>query len=568
MGFMIHLLSKVLLILIFLIDYSYAQDAGALQRELQLQIERSAPLPGVERVKPSQPRDVNTKSQKISVKGFKFVGNSLVTDEQLQEVVKSWTNTQLTIDELKDVTTAIQDYYAKQNRIAIARIPPQEIKNDTVLIEIHEGKLGSVIVEPTSQSKSLRISPEVADLYFGSDHAGSQFINTKSMERSLILLNELPGVQASGAFEKGAKPDESDFRVILADRPLFSGDAALSNYGSSSTGVGQAIANLSLNDPLGFGDQATLDAIQSLGSSYGQLAYTFPVGYDGLRLGVQGNYLTYQTLASWNSMQTQGTANTINANATYALIREPGNVVNLRAALEDRNYNNSQLGINISQYQITAFNFGVNGNVSDTSSSIVNYGLTLTAGNLNIQNLTQAGTDFSGPGTAGGYQKLGFNISRNQDLSFLPNTNWLISVYGQFANKNLNSSEQIFMGGPYGVRAYPVAQGGGSQGAILSTELQHHLNENWNIGGFVDVGWVQQYVNVYPNWQGLTNANNNYQLASTGLTAKYLYDHWLVNATLALRVGQNPLYNSSGLQLNADNAYRTVQAWIKGSYAF
>ena len=86
--------------------------------------------------------------------------------------------------------------------------------------------------------------------------------------------------------------------------------------------------------------------------------------------------------------------------------------------------------------------------------------------------------------------------------------------------------------------------------------------------GFIDVGWVQQYVNLYQNWQGLTNANNNYQLAATGLTARYVYDHLLVNAALALRVGQNPLYNSSGQQLNADNAYRTVQAWVRASYLF
>jgi len=553
---------------ICLAQYSHAQDAGALQRELQLQIERSTPPPPVERAPPTAPKQGNPNEQTISVKGFKFSGNTLVSDEQLQVIVKPWTNNQITISDLKDVTTAIQDYYAKQNRIVIADVPPQEIKEGIILIDIHEGKLGSVIVDSDPPGLSLRISPETVKLYLITEPNGTQYIDTKPLTRGLILLNELPGVYATGVFEPGANPSESNFHVKLGDGPLFSGQAALSNYGSPSTGAGQAFASLSLNNPSGIGDQATLDALQSLGSSYGQFSYSLPVGHDGLRVGVQGGYLTYQTLASWNANQTQGTAATIGANASYALIRETGNSMNLRAAIENRNYSNTQFGQNISQYQITAFTFGLNGNFADTTSSIINYTLTGTSGNLNIDNLTQAGQDFSGPGTAGGFQKGSFSINRNQELSFLPDTTWLISAYGQFANKNLNSSEQIYMGGPYAVRAYPIAQGAGSQGVIVSTELQHRINENWGIGGFIDVGWVQQFVNLYPNWQGLTNANNNYQLAATGLSAKYTYDRWLVNASLAVRLGENPLYNYSGQQLNTDNAYKTVQAWIRGSYAF
>ncbi len=545
-----------------------AQDAGALQRELQLQLQKSAPAPELERVVPAEPRKTNPSDQKIFVKRFRFKGNTLVSDAQLENVVKPWINTEVTFGGLKDVTAAIQDYYAKLNRIASATVPPQEVQDGIVLIAIHEGKLGSVIVVPANPHASLRVSPEMARRYFITEPDGTQFIDTKSLERSVLLLNDLPGVMAAGVFEPGANFEESDFRVKLSDGPIFGGQVAISNYGAASTGAGQAIASISLNDPSGFGDQATLDAIQSMGSTYGQLGYSVPVGHDGLRVGVQGSYLTYQTLASWNSDQTQGSANTIGANATYALVREQGNIMNLRVGIDDRTYSNNQSGTNISQYQITAFSVGVNGNFFDTANSVVNYGLTGVSGNLNIINLTQAGQDFSGPGTAGAYLKLSFNASRNQELSFLPNTTWLLSAYGQFANKNLNSSEQIYMGGPYAIRAYPVAQGGGSQGAIVSTELQHRLDENWQLGGFVDVGWVQQFVQTYPAWQGLTNASNSYQLAAAGLTLKYTYERWLVNAALALRVGENPLYNSSGQQLNTDNAYRTVQAWVRASYAF
>ena len=560
--------SSLSLILTSTMGVVQAQDAGTLQRELQLQLERSNPSTQIEKVRPTEPKEAKPDEQKISVKGFKFAGNTLVTNEQLQEIVKPWINTQITFNDLKYITAAIQDFYSKLGRVALANVPPQEIKDDIILIEIHEGKLGSVIIEPANADQPLRMSSEVAKLYLVREADGSQYIDTKPFERGLMLLNELPGVSASGSFEPGAKADESNFRVKIADGALFGGQAAFSNHGSASTGVEQAIANLTLNNLTGRGDQATLDAIQSFGSSYGQIAYSFPVGYDGWRIGLQGSFLSYQTLPGWSATQTQGTATTIGANATYPLLREQGNSSNFRLNLENRNYSNNQSDLNISQYQITSLSAGINGNFSDSASSVINYSATVTFGNLNISNSTQAAQDIAGPNTAGGYQKLSFNFSRNQELTVLPNTTWLISAYGQLANANLNSSEQIYMGGPYGVRSLPVAQGGGSQGVIFSSELQHRFDENWQLGAFIDIGFVEQYVNLYSAWQGLTNANNGYEVAALGPSVKYVYDKWTVNAIAAFSLGPNPLYNSSGLPLNTDNASRNVQAWVRATYAF
>ena len=555
-------------ILVSSLKPAIAQDAGALQRQLQQEVERSKPALPLPAEKPVEKKQSNPNEQTLEVRDFQFKGNTLFTQEELEGVVKSWRNRPITFSDLQNLIVSIQEFYAAHNRIAQANIPPQEVKDGILVIQILEGKMGSVIVEPKNGFASTRFSIANAKLYFAHAANGNQYIDTKPISRAMVLLNELPGVQAQGSFESGERPGESNFRVQIADGPLFTGQGALSNYGSPSTGAGQALANLSLNNPSGPGDQATVDAIQSLGSTYGQLGYSLPVARDGWRIGLQGNFLSYKTLSSWSSTQTQGTASTIGANTSYALLRDQNSNVNLRFAIEDRNYSNNQSGLNISQYQITALTAGIQGNFSDSDQSIINYSATITSGNLNINNLTQAGQDLSGPGTAGAYQKLGFNFSRNQELIFLPRTSWLFSVYGQLANKNLNSSEQIYMGGPYAVRAYPVSQGGGSQGIILSTELQHRLDESWQVGVFADLGLVQQYINLYPSWQGLTNANNNYQLGAIGPTLKYTYEGWLVNAMAAFRIGQNPLYNSSGQQLNTDNAYRAVQGWVKASYYF
>ena len=328
------------------------------------------------------------------------------------------------------------------------------------------------------------------------------------------------------------------------------------------------MAALALNNLTGVGDQVNINAIQSLGSSYAVANYNRPLGATGLKLGAQATYLTYQTLSSWSSIQTQGTANSASVFLNYPLTRQPNSLSALKFNLESRNYNNLQASNTISNYQINTAALGISGSVFEGSRSALSYGLTYTLGHLTINELTQAGLDQAGPGTSGTYSKLSFNLTHKQDLTVLPSTSWTNSVYGQLANKNLNSSEQIYMGGPYGVRAYPLAQGGGSQGAILTSELSYKIDGNWQVSGFFDVGMVQQYVNTYPAWQGLTNASNFYVLGDIGVSSRFTYKQMTVDAALAYRVGNNPLYTSTGQQLNSDNAYKTVQGWVRASFYF
>jgi hemolysin activation/secretion protein len=542
-------------------------NAGALQREFQLQLERSEAMPTSLPRPPDAARTPMTTDQQVEIRAFTYSGNTLITSNALNEALVKWTNREVQLSELADITSAIQDFYFKNGRLAAANIPPQEVINGVVLIQILEAKLGAIAVDP-NDLKAARFSPLRAQKYFLVRTSDSTFINVKNIERSLTLLNEVPGVRAEGAFEPGEAHGYSNFRVRLYDLPLTTGHMAASNYGSSSTGSGQLIANLSVNNPFGLGEQFGFDAIQSLGSTYGQASYSLPVGFDGWRLGTTASYLTYGTLTSWSNTKATGTATSFNLNTTYALLRSQSANTNLRISLDNRNYVNQQLGLTVSDYQITSITAGVAGNFFDTPRSNVSYSAGLVLGSLSMDNINQYAQDTGTAGTAGAYQKLSFSVGRMQALESLPGTTWQISAYGQLATKNLNSAEQLYLGGPYAVRAYPVAQGGGSQGVVFSTELQHRLDRNWQVGVFADIGLIQQYVATFNDWRGLTNADNTYALGAAGITTKFTYETINISAALAMRLGNNPLYTQTGQQLNADNAYRTVQAWLRASWAF
>ena len=542
-------------------------DAGALQQQLQREVDRDRQNVAPDNLikKPTKPSRPKSGDKTIEVSSFKVVGITLITQEQAQEALKPFTNRQLTLDQIKEAGDALTNLYAQMGRMAQAVIPPQDVVNGVITIKIIEGKVGNVIIELNKESPS-RLKSEVIQKFITNSNEPGNFIDLKGLERSLAILNETPGNEVSGELAQGDKEETTNILVNAKDTGLFAGRVDLSNYGAANTGPAQATASLSLNNPSGNGDQATLDVIGSQGSVYGQLRYGLPVGYDGWRVSAGVSALDYKSLSSYSTTISQGTAQTYGIYSIYALERTARSTKNVIINFENKNYNNQTNGIESSNYQLNDLSLGING-TNFIGQAYASWGATATLGSLSINNTNQANNDAQGAATKGTFAKLGFNGSITQPLP-IDKTNLVASIYGQLANKNLNSAEQIYMGGPYGVRAYPVAQGGGTQGAIASVEINHNLIQDLQVGVFFDAGLVQQYVSTYNKWQGQTNANNTYSLYATGLSAKYQYEKVQLSGSLAWRVGNNPLYTQSGQQLNADNMYRSVQGWIKGTIFF
>lgn len=552
------------------LNLSYAQagpDAGAIEQQLKREGDQSrgAPTPELPTKKQPAPSQSKPGDQTIDVTTFRVTGLTLITQEQAQEALKSFSNSKLTFDQIKDAGLAVTRLYNAMGRVAQATIPPQDVVDGQIWIKVIEGRVGTVTIELDQQSPS-RLKPSVIQQFISANNATGEFISLTGLERSLALLNETPGNQVSGELQPGEQEETSNIQLNAKDTGLFAGRVDVSNYGASNTGVGQLSSNLSLNNPSGNGDQATLDVIGSQGSVFGQFKYGMPLGAGGWRISGGVSALDYKGLSSFSSTSTEGTAQTYVLNSTYALERTAKSNKTLVVNFENKNYNNLASGLQTSNYQINALSVGLNGNYF-SDQAYVNWGTTATLGNLSIGNAVQATSDTQGAATQGYFSKLTFNASVTQPLPF-DRTNVVASVYGQIANKNLNSAEQFYLGGPYGVRAYPVSQGGGSHGAIASVEVTRTYASQLQLAAFLDAGLVQQFASTYPNWQGLTQAENTYALFAAGPLVKYNYEKIQLQAAVAFRIGNNPLYNQKGEQLNVSNQYEAVQAWAKATMYF
>ncbi|MBU3670302.1 MAG: ShlB/FhaC/HecB family hemolysin secretion/activation protein [Polynucleobacter sp.] len=546
-------------------------DAGALQQNLEKQLPLPSPLALPEAQKPSSPqRESAAKAGEVrfTVNSFVLEGVKTLPEAKVQETLKAWVGKSVNFDDLQKACDAVVELYRKNGMTVQAILPPQKIDSGVVKILITEAKLSEVIVD-TPQGDTRFGKQRAAEYITYANPIGAP-LNMDRLERALIILNETPGVMVASQLEPGKNDGETAVRVQLTEPPVGAGRVELNNYGSRTTGANQGVIALNANNVTGIGDQAALNGIYSEGSQYIQGAYSIPGSKDGLRLGVAGTYLNYKNVSNYASPNGGwGDSWTAGLSAAYPLIRSQATNLNATMNYDVKSYMNKNQATQyvISSYNINNFSIGMSGNHYDGfgGGGISTGSVSLVFGYLDI-----LGTSTPGYGayTPPGFTKFAVSGSRNQQLTEDGLTSFYIAASGQMASVNLNSAEQFYLGGPYGVRAYPVAQAGGSQGGLATAELRRQLPQNVTISAFFDAGVVQQYKNVYPGWQGLTHANNTYSLMGAGLGVKWMYGGWNVSGSVAWKVGNNPLYNQYGQAVNTDGTTTNPRGWVTASYTF
>jgi hemolysin activation/secretion protein len=344
--------------------------------------------------------------------------------------------------------------------------------------------------------------------------------------------------------------------------------------GNRSTGLLQKTGTLTFDSPLRWGDQLSLNALHTDGSDYVRTDYSLPLGYAGLRATAFYSHLSYTNIGAFaypaNANAGTGTAESRGVGLMYPWLRSSDANLNLTLQYEQKTYNNRLASTNsyTSVYTLNNYNLGLSGNRYDNW-----WGGGVFSGALNV---IHGRIDFSannpnnyGLYTPKDYLKTSLSLTRNQQV-ISEKYNLLISLSGQLASVDLDPAEKFFLGGPYGVRAYPASQSGGSQGAVMNIELQRQLPYQLQASVFVDAGYIDQYKNkaTYIQMLGNTHANNNYALFGAGLGLKYIDKVAIVSSSVSLPIGNNPLYNSTGLAVNADGLSKKAYFWIQGQYFF
>jgi len=553
-------------------------DAGQLLNDQQqtLPVERRSTEPPPAFEMPSGASSVKDSGLRVQLKSIRFSGDTeLAVRENLQSLVTPVLGKTLDHPGLQQLAESLTRYLRGQGYVlARAYLPRQDLTEGELEIAIVQGKLqsGADRIKVIGQTRTS--TERLQDIANAALPEG-QVLRAAELERALLLINDQPGITARSTLDRGVEPGTSQLLINANQGPILNGGVSADNYGNRSTGSARANAQINVNDPFGLGDRMYLGLSKTTGSSVVGGGYSLPLTPSGLRLLAAASYLRYDVDQEvFRPLDLRGTAKSGSLGLTYPLIRSRLQNLDVTGTYERRELEDRALGSQLRERTLDSFTFGLSGNRFDNfaGGGVTDASASLTVGKLDLSgNREDEFADRISAKSDGNFQKVNLRLSRLQSLGDADKWTAFGAVSTQWSSKNLDSSEKFLLGGPAGVRAYPVGEAAGDKGWMGTLELRRDIDLGLPMTrlqalGFFDTGRIWLHEN---QWEGSVNTaenSNSYDLNALGLGANLWVGNWTVRTAVARTLGNNPGSSVSGL--DADGRSSDWRAWLQTSLAF
>lgn len=382
----------------------------------------------------------------------------------------------------------LEDHYHEQGYfLTRVFVPPQRVANGTLTIRVVEGYINQVHVEGLDDAARRQVEAILAPL------EGKKPIDLPSVERRLLILNDLPGLQATSVLRQALVLGGSDLYVTLT-RPRDVVQAVVSNTNSRILGPWVYALNGNLNRPLGLPGALSL-GVSASGPGFGATQsgswrYSLGIGSSGLVGSIGQIVARAHPGASLTPLDVRNDLLSSSIRLRYPLIRSRRQSLFIEGGLSI-----SESSTDILQQQLVddhdtvadiALIYQQNGwlNGSTTLSVDLYHGLPI---------LGASGRDAAHPSVLDfnpSFARVTYSLQRLQTIA--KRISLYAVVQGQHSDSKLLSGELVAFGGPTIGRGYDPSTITGDQGIGGTAELRYDLpvGKPWlasmQFYGFVD----------------------------------------------------------------------------------
>ena len=470
----------------------------------------------------------------VTLRSIQFKGVTLLGEMELKGLTERFILVPMSYERMLDIGAAVESYYRKNNYLARVILPPQDLSQGVLQVEVIESTLSQADVD-----KKLSPTPQPQ----------SPPLHSPPLDRSLALLHDMPNMHA-----QGAQANETELLLKLYQNRSRQAELVMDNGGPRATGTLRTLINVSWLSPTAMADFLNMVAVHSQGSDYARLAYSLPVGQDGWRLGMGVAAMSYEMLRGESSLiGTVGRAIAKGLDLTYPLLRKPDARATLTLAAENKNFqNSSNQPVSKSDYSTQVLSAQVSGFYRDLSPNGGSGAYSFQLAQGQMSGVLNQPIDGSSPLKTGNFQKLRVGASWLQPLT--SRTSVHVAHAGQIADKNLDSTEKMQLGGVNGVRAYAAGQGLGSKAQLVQLELRQQLGSGVQLTGFYD-------------WGQLRDENRPSVYKGFGASMGYTNDDGVnFRVTWARRQGQPVSPQQNGLDI--DSSRDRNRYWFQATLPF
>ncbi|WP_291297137.1 ShlB/FhaC/HecB family hemolysin secretion/activation protein [Elioraea sp.] len=503
---------------------------------------------------PAQPRSgppAGAENLRFTLTELRIDGATAFTAEQLRPLYAARLGTEISVADLYAMADAITERYrAGGFLISRALVPAQRIDNGVARLQVVEGFVSEVGLGPTPDAV-LQARAERAVL-------GARPLTLRALERSILLLNDLPGVTAQGLIEPAPAGPVGAARlsVTAESARVWQGYVAVDNRGSRYVGPWQATVGGSVSSVIRAYDRV---AFRVVGASplkelrYGEIGYETPIGADGWTIAASAFVSRSDPGFTLSRFDTAGESEGFSLGASYPIIRTRAENLRISIAFTPYNSRNDLFGRrDVSpayEDDMRPLRAALAYDIADGWGGLNGATVELSQG-LNAMGASPEGrANPSRPGAQSDFTRLVAEASRLQDLGMIADGLGLLAlVRGQWAFGNpLVAAEQFGVGGARIGRGYDPSEIAGDNGVAGTLELQ------WTAGfapsrySFMREATIQPYLfwdaGVVTNAKGADTPSAS--LASTGAGVRL----WLGDAFAAAIEVAKPLTRGLGTEV-------------------
>lgn len=415
------------------------------------------------------------------IKKIKLTGEKIPDKVgRLQAILDKYTNRSVKVSELQVLIQEITNYCKSYGyTIPQAVIPPQEIRNGELEVKLFVSRYDEISITRNDSD----VADKVLANYINYLHAGD-IIKDKELESALNNLNDLPGVMARAVMSPGSQAGTTGVSIEVLRRPVWNNYVFTDNGGSYYSGRYRYGFNTEINNPGEIGDKFIINGMLSSHDldNYG-VRYELPIGSRGTRAGIAYSQTSYEIHNS-SAYSSLGKSKGFSVYGLTPIYRDKSNRVTAIYGYDRRDITD-EYRWNIGQGLLPNLK-------TDKTADVVHIGI--SGSQYNVNQFTQYNMiywygDINTDGGAyydGGYHKLTGDIL---NIWYDNKFNYRIKASGQLANRSLDGSEQFYLGGMNGVRAYGASDGYGDYGYLATGEIRCKTDEpGLEVAAFIDAG--------------------------------------------------------------------------------
>ncbi len=476
------------------------------------------------------------------LQGIALAGSTPHAPPQLFEEFTSLMRKPVTLSQLQVAAENVAVRYRNAGfLLAQAFVPVQTIQDGVVQIRVLEGEFATCKIEGEAANVGSLLQRYADQL------CSIRPMKVESLERYLLLINDVPGVQAQGVIVPSATQGASPDLLIRVSRRNHDASIGISNRESKSLGTWRSEFEGDLYGAFGLDGRQWIRYRHTPGGglNLAAIGQELPLGRSGAKWGV--SLLGSQTKADLSGTPVNSELSAFNLSLTYPWIRRRTYNLTMRGTFSAVTTNSDLDGIVFNQDRVRSARLGLTYDFVDRARGANVFDVELSHGLDAFGANPTDSSNASRPNGRSDYTKFNFYAARLQPL--IPRVSVLAAVQGQYTDQPLLVPEQFALGGEQFLRAYDAAELLGDRGYGLKVELRYNVTASGSATayGFYDYGRV--YFNASSlSSQGAASAGAGLRLTLWRRLNAYIEAAIPIGRDVAAQGNRNPRA-FGGLQL-------------------